>query len=137
MLIPVFAWPANLVDYWTPGPDQSHLAFPRIENKFLCGSRLIFRGHTKRPPAVLWIFLGRRDLARVCLKDLNFQDRLCGYRSMSRQSGIALQERLIAPIVKRTGMTRQDVHKLLLEDHHIGAEEALDRGLVDRIVSNC
>ena len=52
----------------------------------------------------------------------------------NRQSGIAMQERLIEPIVKRTGMTRQDVHKLLLEDRHIGAQEALDRGLVDRIV---
>lgn len=52
----------------------------------------------------------------------------------NRQAGIAHQQALIEPISKRLGISDEEVHKLLREDKQMDAEEALARGLIDRIV---
>ena len=51
----------------------------------------------------------------------------------NRQSGIALQERLFAPVAKRTKKSREQLIELFCLDRAIGATEALSRGLADEI----
>ena len=49
------------------------------------------------------------------------------------ESGIKLQERLILPIAKKTGMSIKRIHDLFREDKRLSAQEALHLGLVDDI----
>lgn len=52
----------------------------------------------------------------------------------NRERGIELQMKLIAPIMERAKMTKQQALDLLKEDRKLTAQEALARGLIDEIV---
>lgn len=52
----------------------------------------------------------------------------------NRQRAMDYQEQLIAPIIKRSGMSKKRIHELLRADKKIGAEESLSFRLVDEIL---
>jgi ATP-dependent protease ClpP protease subunit len=52
----------------------------------------------------------------------------------NREKGVGLQMKLIAPIMERARMTREQALALLREDRKLSAKEALQRGLIDEIV---
>lgn len=114
--------------------------------KAISRSKTPFIGHVKKEAGSMAAVILQACHERVMESDASLHYHYGSWRvsfliyfdqkmmKRNTKKAIELQELLIMPIVRRTGMKKRDVHKLLAEDKKFSAEACLQRGLIDRIV---